>query len=144
MKTWDEKLSGLSEKMAELSEKAAEASKDAKAYREIGQEAIQEKLSDVKGDVAALQEDMRIAEEESESKLKSALLKARMTIKAKHEDYVNARDKAILESYMDRRISYIMDCYDAAALMIADAQLTVLEVADAYQEYVERFGEPEE
>ena len=130
-KTWDEKLSDLSVKLAELSKKTADASEDAKAYRELKQEAIQDKISTVKGDVAAMQENARIAEEEREGKIKSALLKARMTVKAKHEDYVN---------YMDNKMLYILDCYDSAALMIADAQLSILEFADALQEYEERFG----
>lgn len=140
MKTWDQKLSDLSVKLAELSQKAADASADAKAYRELKQEAIQDKISTVKGDVAAMQENARIAEEEREGKIKSALLKARMTVKAKHEDYVNARDKKLLEHYMDDKMLYILDCYDSAALMIADAQLSILEFADALQEYEERFG----
>ena len=140
MKTWDEKLSNLGEKLADLSKKAAAASEDAKAYRKIRQEAIQEKISTVKGDVAALQENARIAEEERQGKIRSALLKARMTVKAKHEDYVNARDKRMLENYMDDEILYILDCYDSAALLIADAQLAILNVADAFQEYEERFG----
>ena len=139
-KTWDEKLSNLSVKLAELSQKAADASEDAKAYRELRQEAIREKISTVKGNVAAMQENARIAEEERQGKIKSALLKARMTVKAKHEDYVNARDRKILENYMDDQILYILDCYDSAALMIADAQLTILEVAEALQEYEDRFG----
>ena len=139
-KTWDEKLSDLSVKLAELSRKAADASEDAKVYRELKQEAIQDKISTVKGDVAAMQENARIAEEEREGKLKSALLKARMTVKAKHEDHVNARDKRLLENYMDDKVLYILDCYDSAALMIADAQLSILELADALQEYDERFG----
>ena len=139
-KTWDEKLSDLSIKLADLSRKTAEASEDAKAYRELRQEAIQDKISTVKGNVAAMQENARIAEEEREGKIKSALLKARMTVKAKHEDHVNARDKRLLENYMDDTILYIMDCYDSAALIIADAQLAILEFADALQEYEERFG----
>ena len=139
-KTWDEKLADLSAKLADLSQKTAEASEDAKAYRELQQEVIQDKISTVKGDVAAMQENARIAEEEREGKIKSALLKARMTIKAKQEDFVNARDKRLLENYMDDKMLYIMDCYDSAALMIADAQLSILEFADALQEYEERFG----
>lgn len=130
----------LSIKLAELSKKTEEAAEDAKEYRELRQDAIQDKISTVKGDVAAMQENARIAEEEREGKLKSALLKVRMTVRAKHEDYVNARDKRILENYMDDKILYIMDCYDAAALIIADAQLSILEFADALQEYEERFG----
>ena len=139
-KTWDEKLSSLSIKLDELSKKTADAAEDAKVYRELKQEAIKDKISTVKGDVAAMQENARIAEEEREGKIKSALLKARMTVRAKHEDYVNARDKRLLENYMDDKILYIMDCYDSAALIIADAQLSILEFADALQEYDERFG----
>ena len=139
-KTWDEKLSSLSIKLDELSKKTADAAEDAKVYRELKQEAIKDKISTVKGDVAAMQENARIAEEEREGKIKSALLKARMTVRAKHEDYVNARDKRLLENYMDDKILYIMDCYDSAALIIADAQLSILEFADALQEYEERFG----
>ena len=139
-KLWDEKLSDLSVKLAELSKKAADASEDARIYRELKQEAIQDKISTVKGNVAAMQENARITEEEREGKIKSALLKARMTVKARHEDYVNARDKRLLENYMDDQMLYIMDCYDSAALMIADAQLSILEFADALQEYEERFG----
>ena len=139
-KTWDEKLADLSVKLADLSKKTAEASEDAKVYRELKKEVIRNKISTVKGDVAAMQENARIAEEEREGKIKSALLKARMTVKAKHEDYVNARDRKLLENYMDDQLLYIMDCYDSAALIIADAQLSILEFANALQEYEERFG----
>ena len=139
-KTWDEKLSELSVKLADLSKKAAFASDDAKAYRELRQEAIQDRISTVKGDVAAMQENARLAEEEREGKIRSAILKARMTVKAKHEDHVNARDKRHLENFMDDEILYILDCYDAAVILVADAQLAILEVADAYQEYMDRFG----
>ena len=139
-KAWDEKLADLSVKLADLSKKTAEASEEARVYRALKQEVIREKISTVKGDVAALQENARIAEEEREGRIKSALLKARMTVKAKHEDYVNARDKRLLENYMDDKMLYILDCYDSAALMIADAQLSILEFADALQEYEERFG----
>ena len=139
-KTWDEKLSDLSVKLAELSKKTADASEDAKAYRELKEEAIQDKINTIKGDVAAMQENARLAEEEREGKIRSALLKARMTVKAKHEDHVNARDKRLLENYMDNKMLYILDCYDSAALIIADAQLAILEFANAIQEYEERFG----
>lgn len=139
-KTRDERLLNLSVKLDELSKKAADASADAKAYRELRQEAIKDKIATVKGNVAAIQENARLAEEERQGKIRSALLKARMTIKARHEDYVNARDKRMLENYMDDELLYIMDCYDSAALLIADAQLAILEVADAFQIYEERFG----
>ena len=62
-KAWDEKLANLSEKLNDLSRKAAEASEDAKAYRELRQEVIEDKISTVKGNVAAMQENARLAEE---------------------------------------------------------------------------------
>ena len=146
-KTFDQKLANLSVKLGELSEKAAAASEDARVYRELRKEAIQEKISTAKGNVAAMQENARLAEEEQKGKIRSAMLKARMTVKAKREDRKDARDKRRLENYIDDEINYILDCYDAASFIIADAQLSILEVADALKEYEERFGgeaEPEE
>ena len=136
----DERLANLSAKLAELSQKAAEASEDAKAYRELRKEVVEEKISTAKGNLAALQENARLAEVEREGRIRSALLKARMTMRAKHEDYREARDKKRLEHFMDDEVLYILDCYDAAAFMIADAELSILEVAAALQEYDERFG----
>lgn len=143
-KTWDERLANLSVKLGELSDKAAAASEDAKLYRQLRKEAIEEKISTAKGNVAAMQENARIAEEEQKGKIRSAMLKARMTAKAKHEDRKDARDKRRLENFIDEEINYILDCYDAASFLIADAQLSILEVADALQEYEERFGGEEE
>ena len=139
-KTWDERLSKLRVTLEELSRKAAEASEDAKANRALRKEAIQDKISTAKGNVAAMQENAHIAGEERKGKIRSALLKARMTAKARHEDRVDARDKRRLENYIDDEINYILDCYDSASFLIADAQLTILEVADALQEYEECFG----
>ena len=139
-KTRDERLANLRAKLAELSQKAAEASEDAKANRELRRELIDEKINTAKGNVAALQENARIAGEEREGRIRSALLKARMTMKAKHEDHRDTRDKKRLEHFIDDEILYILDCYDAAAFMIADAELSILEVAAALQEYDERFG----
>ena len=139
-KTRDERLANLSVKLAELSKKAAEASEEAKAYRELRKEVISDRISTAKGNVAAMQENARIAEEERQGKIRSALLKARMTAKARHEDLRDARDKHRLEMFMDDELQYILDCYDAAAFLMADAELSILEVADAMQEYDERFG----
>ena len=137
-------MANLSVKLDELSKKAAEASEEAKIYREQRAEVIQDRINTAKGNVAAMQENARMAEEERESKLRSAMLKARMTVKAKHEDRVDARDKKRLERFIDDEIDYILDCYDAAAFLIADAELSIYEVAVALKAYEERFGgEPE-
>ena len=140
-KKWDEKLSELSVKLDELSKKAAFAAEDAKISRELKEEAVQEKISTTKGDIAAMQENLRLAEEENKSKLSSALLKAQMSIRAKIEDRRAARDKKLLGLYIDDHIDYILDCYDSAALLIANAQLAILETLDAAMEYEARYGE---
>ena len=139
-KTFDERLTGLSVKLEELSKKAASASEDAKVCRAMRREAVKDRISTAKGNLAAMQENARMAEEERKSKIRSALLKARMTAKARHEDRVEARDRRRLENYIDDEIDYILDCYDTAAFLVADAQLSILEVSDAIQEYDDRFG----
>jgi len=143
-KTWDERLANLSTKLEDLSKKAATASEDAKAYRELRQEVIDEKISTAKGNVAAMQENARLAGEEKQGKIRAELLKAQMTMKARMEDYKDARDKKRLENFIDDGILYVANCYEAAACLIADAELSILEVASALKEYDERFGaEPE-
>ena len=145
-KLWNEKLSDLSSKLDDLSKKAADAADDAKAYHELLQDAIDEKLRTVKGNVAAMQENARLAQEEHQSKIRSEILKIRMTVKAKAEDLKDVRDRKRLENFIDNRINYILDCYDAAALLIVDAEMSILEAAKALKEYDERFGsdaEPE-
>ena len=86
-KIWDEKLNNLSVKLDDLSKKAAEAADDARAYHELMQEAIDEKISTVKGNVAAMRENARLAGEERQGKIHSEILKIRMTAKAKAEDF---------------------------------------------------------
>ena len=145
-KVWNEKLSNLSEKLDDMSKKAAEAANDAKTYHELLQDVIDEKISTAKGNVAAMQENARLAGEEHKSKIRSEILKIRMTAKAKAEDFKDTLDKKRLERFIDDRINYVLDCYDAAALLIVDAELSILEVAKALNEYDARFGsdaEPE-
>ncbi len=139
-KKWDEKLANVSANLEELGKKAADVSENVKVYRELGREAIREKMDDVKGDVAAMQENARLADEEHQGKIRSAVLKVRMTAKARHEDMKNARDKRRLENFIDDEILYVADCYNAASLLLADAELTILELAEALQTYDERFG----
>ena len=141
---WDEKLAALSADLDELSKKTAAAAEDAKAARELREEVIQDKIVTTRGDIAAMQENLRIAEEENKSKLSSALLKAQMTVRAKIEDRMEARDKKLLNRYIANHIDYILDCYDSAALMVANAQLAILETLDAAMEYETRYGEQPE
>ena len=53
---------------------------------------------------------------------------------------MDARDKKRLERFIGSQIAYTLDCYDAAALLIVDAELSILEAAEALKEYAARFG----
>ena len=144
MATFDERLAKLSGRLAELSEKAAKASEDIQAARELQEEAVKNQIETLRGNVAAMEENLRIAGEEKKGKIRSALLKARMTVEAQVQDRMEARDKWHLEHYIGAQLSHIMDCYDSACCLIADAELAMLEVIDATKEYEARFGaEPE-
>ena len=140
----DERLSKLSANLADLSVRADEASKEVQAARELKEEAVKEKIETVRGDVAAMEENLRIEGEEKKGKFRSAVLKARMTVEARVEDRRAARDKRLLEDYMDTQLLHIVDCYDTACYLIAEAQLSMLELIDAANEYEQRYGEKPE
>ena len=140
----DERLNKLSGKLAELSVKADEASKEVAAARELKEEAVQDKIETARGNVAAMEENLRIEGEEKKSKIRSAVLKARMTIEARAEDRKAARDKRLLEDYMDTQLLHIVDCYETATYLIAEAELSMLELIDAANEYEKRYGEKPE
>lgn len=140
----EERLNKLSDRLAELSVKADEASKEVQAARELKEEAVKDRIETVRGDVAAMEENMRIEGEEKKGKFRSAVLKARMTIEAKVEDHKEARDKRFLEDYMETQLLHIVDCYDTATYLIAEAELSMLELIDVANEYEARFGEKPE
>lgn len=140
----NETLKSFSAKLEELSKKAKSASEDVKAAWDLKDDAVQETITTVKGNVAAAEENLRLKEEENRGKLSSALLKARMTVDAKMQETIDRHDKKQLERYITNRVYHVMDCYDSATLMIAEAELSTLEAMAAVQEYVDRFGqEPE-
>ena len=140
----NETLKSFSAKLEELSKKAKSASEDVKAAWDLKDDAVQETITTVKGNVAAAEENLRLKEEENRGKLSSALLKAQMTVRAKIEDHKVARDKKLFEAYINDQIDYILDCYDSAAWLIANAQLAILETMDAVIEYDAKYGEKTE
>lgn len=144
MKKYDEVLAELSDKLSELSKKAEVAAVDAKAAREKKKDEIKDELATAKGDVIAFEEKVKDAGEEGKQKISTALLKAKMTVEEKADERKDKRDKAHLEFYMDDRIITAEDCLEIADYMIANAYVCVLELLDAAEEYVERFGAEEE
>ncbi len=141
---WKEKFEELNKSIAELNKKAEALKEDAKAARELGKEVIDDKIGTLKGDVEALKENIRIADNENRSKLSSALLKAQMTAEAKIQEMKDARDKKKLETYIEHRVDYVEDCFFSAMLLIEDAQLSMLEALAAAKEYEDRFAGTEE
>lgn len=140
MKKWDEKLADLSEKLARLSSKTADASEEAKAARELKEEAIRDRISTVKGNVIAFQEKARISGEERKGKFRSAILKAQMTVEERTRQRREKRDKKQFEEYIDDRISYIYENFETASYLISNAQLAILETVEAIDEYEAKYG----
>jgi hypothetical protein len=143
-KKWEEKLADASVKLDELSKKAAAASEEAKVARELKEEAIKDKISTAKGDVAAFQDKVERTKEENKSKLSSNLIKAQMTIEAKIAEKKAARDKKHFEAYVEDQVDYIYDCFDLASYLIANAELALLETIDATAEFEAKYGPIEE
>lgn len=138
---FDERLSKIKEELENVSKKAQDVCGDAKAALELGQEIVEDKIKDAKGDLVAAQERIRIADEKNKNHLASEVIKAQMTMKAKIEDMKLAYDKKKMEDYIDARIAHLADLYDSITYLLADADLTALEAASAISEYSERFPE---
>ena len=143
MKKWDEKLVDLSAKLADLSQKASEASADAKATRELRQEAFNDRINTAKGNVVAFQEKIRISNEEKKGRFSSALLKAQMTVEEKIRQRKEKKDRKLFETYIDDQINYINENFETASYLISNAQLAILETIEAIDEYNEKYGDEE-
>ena len=137
----ENRLDDLSAKLDDLSKDAANAAEEVRVAKELRKEAIDDKISTAKGDAAALQDKIRIADEERKSKIASELLKAKMTIEYKIQDIKDARDERLFERYLDDQLFYIVDHFDAAAFLIAEAKLAILETLQAAAEYREKHPE---
>ena len=143
-KNFEERWEKIGKDLEALGEKAKSAVGDAQAARELGQEVLEAKIKDAKGDIVALQENARIKEEEKKNHLFSQMLKAQMTIKARIEDLKNVRDKNRLEGYIDAHIIHLADLYDTISYLLVDLELTTFETSEALEEYNQKYGEKEE
>ena len=141
MTTRDERLAKISVKLDELSKKAAAASEETKAARELREAAVRDKIKTVKGDVIAMEERIRLAEEQGRSKLSANLLKIQMKLRAKIQDHSEALDKRMLERYIDDRMNHIADVFETIDYLMGDARLSMLEAVAAMDEYNAKYGE---
>ena len=141
MKKFDEQLMDLSKDLNKLSEKAANASAEVTETRELAREAIEDKISTAKGDLAAFEDKIDRDSEEKLSKIANNMLKAQMTIRGKIQNIKDAHDKRVMENYIDDRILHLADLYVTVDYLLSEANLTVLETVAAVAEYNDRFGE---
>ena len=141
MTTRDERLARLSAKLDALSKKAAAASEETRQARELREDAVQDKIRTVRGDVVAMEERIRLAEEQGKSRLSSNLLKIQMKLRARIQDHSEALDKKMLELYIADRLSHIADVFETVDYLLSDANLSILEAVAAMDEYNEKYGE---
>ena len=136
----DARLAKMSENLAALSEKAAKASEEAKVVRELREDAINDQISTVKGDIAAFEENVRLSGEESKSRLRSALLKIKMTIESKIRERREYKDQVLMQLYVADQLDYIDECFASAAYLVSNAQLAMYETMEAIKEYEAKYG----
>ncbi len=143
-KQFEERWDKIGKDLEKLGDKAKSAIGDAQAARELGQEVLESKIKDAKGDIVALQENARIIGDEQKSRLFSQMLKAQMTVKAKFEDLKKAHDRNMLEGYIDAHLVHLADLYDTISYLLTDVELTTFETTEALKEYNEKYGDTDE
>lgn len=107
---------------------------------------IDDQIATVEGDIAAAEENSRLARERRNSKIFAIKLKAQMkaeALKEKIADKKAEREKAEMECYILDLLDYAQYCQQIAFAAAIEADLTLLDAAEAAAEYVEKYGEPE-
>ena len=108
---------------------------------------IDDQLATVEGDLAAAEENSRLAKERRNSKIFAIKLKAQMkaeALKEKIADKKAEREKAEMEDYILDLLDYAQYCQQIAFAAAVEADLTLLDAAAAAAEYVEKYGESED
>ena len=132
---------------AELDELDAALADDYAKFDAAVDEQIDDQIATVEGDIAAAEENIRLARERRNSKIYAIKLKAQMkaeALKDKIADKRAERDKAAMEAYILDLLDYAQYCQQVAFAAAIEADLTLLDAAEIAAEYVEKYGEPEE
>lgn len=128
-------------------EELYESIADDYAEFEAGVEAeIDDQIATVDGDIAAAEENMRLAKERRNSKIYALKLKAQMkteAIKDKIDDRRAEKDKAAMENYIIDLLDYAESCQQVAFAAAIEADMTLLEAAEIAADYIEKYGEIE-
>ena len=131
---------------ADLDELDAAVAEDFAEFDAALNAEIDDQIATVQGDLAAAEENSRLAKERRNSKIYAIKLKAQMkaeALKEKVADKRKERDKAAMESYILDLLDYAQYCQQIAFAAAIEADLTLLEAAEIAAEYVEKYGEPE-
>lgn len=142
----EEITAAIAEINADLDELDAAFAEDFAEFDAALDAEIDDQLATVEGDLNAAEENLRLAKERRDSKIYAIKLKAQMkaeALKEKIADRREARDKAAMENYILDLLEYAQFCQQAAFAAAVEADLTLLEAAEAAADYIEKYGEPE-
>lgn len=166
--TYEERIAAAQKKTELFKTKMSAVSEKAKAARALRKEeidnaidAINDDLDEldaafakdfaeaeagVKGDIAAVKENIRLAKDRKDSKIYAFKLKMQMkadAIKSKTAERREENDKIAIENYILDLIDYAEACEQVAFAAAIEADLALLEAAVVAAEYVEKYGEAE-
>ncbi len=102
-----------------------------------------DKIAATKGNIAAAEENFRLANERKDSKIYAFKLKAQMraeAVKQRIADRRAEKDKAAMERYIMDLLDYAECCQQVAFAAAVEADMTLLVAADAAADYIEKFG----
>ena len=105
---------------------------------------IDDQMDTIEGDVEAAKENARLSKEKRDSKINSLKLKAQMKSEAKKEKIAKKReekDKVAQEMYILDLLEYAESCEQVAFAAAIEADLALLEAAEAAQDYIDKYGE---
>ena len=137
-------LDELNKKMDELNAKMKDASDTVKIAGMEAKDTIDEKVSEAKGNVAATQENMRLATERGKSKFSSTLLKAQMeleTMKKNISDKKIEHNKEKALKDIDETLEYAENCANLAIYAGQEAVLAFLEAASKEIDFQDEYGD---
>jgi len=140
---WTNSIAAINEKMQSLSERIKDATETAQITGMVTADELNTKIADVKSNLIAMQEQLRIESEKSQAKLSSHVLQAQMNIEEVKKDIQSKRDthdKEKMEEFVADMLEYASECQTLAELLIEEAKLATLEANNAAAEYKEKYN----
>ena len=142
----EEIAAAIAEINADLDELDAAVAEEFADYDAAVDAQIDDQIATVEGDIAAAEENVRLAKERRDSKIYAIKLKAQMkaeALKEKIAEKREERDMAAQECYILDLLEYAQYCQQIAYAAAVEADLTLLEAAEVAADYIEKYGEPE-